>query len=130
MHRAQLSLSVLEAGVAALLVLAVAGLFVLAPANAPPDTGLDRYAGDLATILTGGGPDAPPVGHLLENPDSFERHREATAATARDALPPGLSFRLETAHGDVGDPRPRVTETATRRIVTANGSATLWVWYT
>lgn len=130
MPRAQLSLSLLEAGVATLLILAVAGLFVLGPADPPTDNHLDRYAGDLETVLADPGPESVPIDHLLGSRESFEEHQESVMETVRSVLPPTLSYRLETDQGTIGDPRPVAVHTGTRRIVTANGTATLWVWYT
>jgi hypothetical protein len=129
MRRAQLSLSVLEAGIAATLILAVAGLFILTPAPPASDGTLARQGDDLGRILVRGTPDTPPLAVVLSSADHFEEYDETVGALAREALPAALEYRLETRHGALGAPRPPNAQFAETELLTANGSARLWVWY-
>lgn len=130
-RRGQLSLSVLEAAVAALLVLSVAALVAAGPAAPAAADPLDRRAADLGRLLTTApaGTDAPTLGEALAGPTALDRHRGALRDRARAALPPGVRFRVETPAGALGAPRPSGVEAARRTLTTANGTATLWVWY-
>jgi hypothetical protein len=128
MRRAQLSLSVLEAGVAALLVLAVAGLFVLGPGPPTSDDRLDRHAGDLGTLLVDGDPSVPRLSVILADDERYVRHRGDVADLIRTVLPADVQYRLETDYGTLGAPRPPSATAERTRVLTANGSATIWVW--
>lgn len=129
MRRAQLSLSVLEAGIAATVILAVAGLFVFAPGPPMSDGDLDRQADDLARMLVTGGPDTPPLSVVLSSAASFAQYESTMADMAREVLPAALEYRLETRHGTIGAPRPPEARGAQEDVLTANGTARLWVWY-
>lgn len=129
MHRAQLSLSVLEAGIAATLILAVAGLFIFAPGPPLTDGDLDRQTDDLGRIILAGGPATPTLSVMLSSADRFERYQDGLAAKARQALPAALEYRLETEYGAIGAPRPPNARFEQERLLTANGTARLWVWY-
>lgn len=129
MRRAQVSLSVLEAGISATLILAVAGLFIFAPGAPTPDGDLERKTGDLGRIIVAGGPETPTLSVILFSAESFEEYEGALAAKARQALPAALEYRLETQHGAIGAPRPPNARFGQERLLTANGSARLWVWY-
>lgn len=129
MPRAQLALSVLEAGIAATLILAVAGLFIFAPGSPTTDGDLERQTGDLGRIIMAGGPATPTLSVIISSADTFEEYEGELATKARQALPAALEYRLETEHGAIGAPRPPNARFGQERLLTANGSARLWVWY-
>jgi hypothetical protein len=117
MRRGQLSLSLLEAGVGVLLLLAVAGaLAVGVPTADEREARLDGYAGDTLLTLRDGEPSlgAPPA---------------ALDARVDDLAPPGTRYRLETPAGAAGTPVPTGIPVGRARTTTANGTATLWLWY-
>jgi hypothetical protein len=129
MRRGQLSLSVLEAGIAALLVLSVASLFVLSPTAADRSEHLDRHASDLGDLLVTGGPETPRISAVAGSADVFDRDAEALESVARTVLPAAVQYRVETPHGPLGDRRPPYASAVSNHVVTANGTVSIWVWY-
>lgn len=129
MGRAQLSLSVLEAGIATLLVLSVASLFVLSPTATDRPDDLDRHATDLGDLLTSGGPESPPLADVLGSEEAFAQHGSALETVARSALPAAVQYRIETPLGPLGDRRPPSATAVRHHVVTANGTVSIWVWY-
>lgn len=141
--RGQLSLTVVEAAVGALLVVAVVGGFALGGDVGDGRRGLADDARDAAVILrtdtvpngTLAGTNATAVGHvsradaLTGGPAAVDRVRESTRRRLRAALPAGVLFRVETRHGSLGLPRPTGRPAATAPVAAANGTVQVWVWY-
>lgn len=131
--RAQLSLSMVEASVGVVLVLAVAMGFALGVS--PPDdrgTQLDLYAEDAATVLAGESPrhgGTTRLAEVVRSPDAFERERDALRRRVAGILPDNLMFRLRTPHGAVGFRKPAGVTVGTTTVTTAHGDVTIWVWY-
>lgn len=131
--RGQLSLSVVEAGVGAVLVLAVAMGFALGVS--PPDdraTQLELYAEDAATVLAGESPrhaGATRLAEVARSPDAFERERAALRRRVARILPENLMFRVETPHGAVGFRKPAGVAVGAASVTTGHGDVTIWVWY-
>jgi len=133
MGRAQLSLSVVEAGVGALLVLAVTTGFALGPPA--PDAGdpqLEAYAEDVATVLA----DAPPrhrgstrLAEVASSERTFERERAALDRRIDRLLPDSLLYRLDTPHGSVGYRPPAGVALGVATVVTPHGPVSIRVWY-
>ncbi|MFB6135435.1 MAG: hypothetical protein ABEJ04_01625 [Halobacteriaceae archaeon] len=132
MRRAQLSLSLLEASVGVVLVLAVTGTLLLgAPAPPTERAALDRRADDALAVLAVADGDGtyPRLGRALRSPTAFERRRAGLRARLDAVLPPNVLYRLETPYGAVGFPRPDGAPTGRARRVRTAGEVTLWVWY-
>ncbi|MEZ3144953.1 hypothetical protein [Halobaculum sp. MBLA0143] len=131
--RGQLSLSVVEAGVGVLLLLAVAGGFGASlPTPSTDETQLDAYAGDAATVLTGAPPrhaDRSRLTEVAASRAAFERERGALRRRVAATLGDNLQFRLRTPHGVVGDPIPRATATGRATVPTRHGPVVIQVWY-
>ena len=131
--RAQLSLSVVEAGVGAVLILAVAMGFALGVS--PPDgrqTQLDLYAEDAATVLVGEPPrhgGATRLAEVVRSPDAFDRERAALRRRVERILPDNLMFRVRTPRGSVGFRKPAGVAVGSATVTTAHGEVTIWVWY-
>jgi hypothetical protein len=135
--RGQLSLSLIEALVGALLVVAVATGFALGG----PDLGgtreaqLDRYAEDSLALLAADDPgprstedDRSTLVALVASEDSFERAREPARRRLATVLPANLLFRVETPHGNIGYPNPPGRTVGEARRVTIDGTITVRVW--
>jgi len=132
-RRGQLSLSVVEAGVGAILILAVAMGFALGVA--PPDgrsAQLDAYAADAATVLAGEPPrhrGATRLAEVVRSPAAFDRERAALERRIARILPDNLLFRATTPHGSVGFRKPAGVAVGSATVTTANGDVTIRVWY-
>jgi len=129
--RGQVSTTLLEAAIAALLIFSVAALVVFA--TAPTATGarepqLTRYADDVGTVLASGGVGDRRLAAALGSRAAFTRSRAALADRVRAALPTHLFYRVETAYGAIGYPRPDGVPTGAATVQTTNGSVTIWVW--
>ncbi|WP_435180058.1 DUF7262 family protein [Halorussus sp. AFM4] len=131
--RAQLSLSVVEAGVGAVLVLAVAMGFALGvPSAIDGSAQLDLYAEDAATVLAGEPPrhnGATRLSEVVRSLDAFERERGALRRRVERILPDNLMFRVRTPHGAVGFRKPAGAAVGSATVSTAHGDVTIWVWY-
>jgi hypothetical protein len=131
--RAQLSLSVVEAGVGVVLILAVAMGFALG--TGPPDdrsAQLELYAQDAATVLAGEPPrhdGATRLGEVVRSPGAFDRERDALERRVARILPDNLMFRVETPHGAVGFRKPAGVAVGAASATTAHGDVTIRVWY-
>jgi hypothetical protein len=131
--RGQLSLSLIEAGVGALFVLAVAMGFALGVPQ--PDTRepqLDIYAEDAATVLAGEPPrhqGATRLAEIVRSNKSFQRERGALDSRVDRILPDNLMYRVETRHGSVGFRKPASVAVGRHEVTTVNGDVTIWVWY-
>jgi hypothetical protein len=132
--RGQLSLSLLEAGLGVLFVLAVALGFTLgvpAPDTRTPQ--LDLYAEDATTVLADAEPRHQGVTRLAEvvrSEESFEREQAALERRVERILPDNLMYRVETPRGAVGFRKPADVPTGKATVTTVHGDVTVWVWYT
>lgn len=133
MRRGQVSLSVVEAAVGALLIVSVAAGFAIGtggPVSSEPE--LDTLARDTATVL-GSEPAEDASGSLLvalaRSAESFDRVRESTRRRVERLLPRDVAFRLRTPHGTLGYPRPPSVTTGSTTVPTRHGPVTVWVWY-
>ncbi|MFB6107603.1 MAG: hypothetical protein ABEJ82_02030 [Haloplanus sp.] len=133
MRRGQLSLTVVEAGVGVLLILAVAGGFafgVPSPNTTRPQ--LDAYAEDTATVLAREPPRHQGATRLAEVAGSeraFVRERDALDRRVDRILPDNLLYRIETPQGAVGYRRPAGAPAGRATVTTLGGDVTIWVWY-
>jgi len=133
MGRAQLSLSVVEAGVGALLVLAVTTGFVLGPPDTDVrDPQLEAYAEDVVTVLG----DAPPrhrgttrLAEVARSERAFERERAALDRRIDRLLPDSVLYQLETPRGTVGYRPPAGVALGVATVLTPHGPVTVRVWY-
>jgi len=132
-HRGQLSLSVVEAGVGVVLVLAVAmGFAHDLPTPDTRDAQLETYAEDAVTVLGGEPPRHQGTTRLAEvarSSEGFERERDALDRRVDRILPDNLLYRVETPHGAVGYPVPAGVPVGERTVATGYGRVTVRVWY-
>lgn len=133
MRRGQLSLSVVEAGVGVLFVLAVTMGFALGVPSADTETPqLNAYAEDAATVLASEPPRHGGETRLAEvtrSPAAFRREGAALERRVDRLLGENLMYRIETPHGAVGYRRPANAPTGHATQPTAGGEVTIWVWY-
>lgn len=133
MDRAQLPLSVIEAGVGLLLLLSITAGFALGVA--PADTRspqLEAYATDAATLLANEEPrhaGQTRLGEVAASESAFERERDALERRVDRILPDNLMYRVETPHGAVGQRLPSNVATGAATVATASGDVTVRVWY-
>lgn len=133
-ERGQLSLSVVEAGVGVLFVVAVASAFAFGTpvGGVGEQAQLDAYAQDAATVLANEPPqhgDATRLAEVAVSERTFERERGALERRVDRILPDNLMFRVRTPHGAVGHVRPSNAAVGVARVPTGNGRVTMWVWY-
>jgi hypothetical protein len=131
-ERGQVSLSILEAVVGLVVVLAASTTFLVGL----PETGADGadlrlLADDGLTALDS----TPPAGDgasrltaLAREPGSFAVERSDADAQLRELYPRRVRYRLETPHGAIGEPPPPARTTGKARRYTPDGDVTLWVW--
>jgi hypothetical protein len=133
MDRAQLPVSLLEAAVGVVLILAVALGFVFGvPAPDTREPQLDAYANDAATILANEPPEhrnATRLAEILASQQSFQRERGELRERTDAILPDNLMFSVETPHGSVGFPVPGRVATGEATVTTVEGALTIRVWY-
>ena len=132
--RGQVSLTVVEAGVGVLFVVAVASAFAFGAPGGGTARGaqLDAYASDAATVLANEPPrhgDATRLAEVAASADAFDREEEALERRVDRILPDNLLFRVATPHGDVGHVRPSNARVGVARVPTGGGLVTIWVWY-
>ena len=133
MRRGQLSLSLVEAAVGTVLVLAVASGFAFGVAT--PDGSaaqLETYADDTATVLADESPrhgGTTRLDEVARSQASFERERAALDRRVDRILPDNLLYRVETPHGAVGYPVPAGAPVGERTVATGYGRVTIRVWY-
>lgn len=132
-QRGQLSLSVIEAGVGVIFILAVTTGFILGvPSTDTRDPQLEAYADDAATVLAGEPPRHAGATRLVEvtrSPASFDRERNALNRRVDRILPDNLLFRVTTPHGSVGYRVPAGVAVGTSTVPTGYGNVTIRVWY-
>ena len=131
--RGQLSLSVVEAGLGVVLVLAVTMGFALGVPGPDTETPqLDAYAEDAATVLAnepprhGGG---TRLEEVTRSAAAFQRERDALDRRVDRLLADNLMYRVETPHGAVGYDRPASAPAGQAVVPTTGGEVTIWVWY-
>lgn len=135
MRRGQATVTVIEAGIGVLLLLALSLTFALgAPGGDDPtaQAQLDAYAEDTATILASEQPrhgDRTRLAEVTASEAAFGREADALERRIEEILPENVLFRLETEYGSVGHPLPNTVQTGTATVPTANGPLTLQVWY-
>jgi len=133
MGRGQSSVIAIEATLGVLLLFSVTLTFALGTADPAPDrTQLDAYATDALTILATEHPrhgGATRLAELAASDAAFAREKDTVQRRLERLLPPNLFFRLETAHGTVGNPLPDGVTTGVETIPTSTGTVTLRVWY-
>lgn len=133
MHRGQLSLPVIEAGIGIVFVLAILAGFTLGvPAPDTETPQLDSYAADTAAILASEPPRHEGQSRLAEvaqSEEAFDRERDALEARVDRILPDNLMYRIETPHGTVGYVRPTDTSAGRTTVLTVGGEVTIWIWY-
>ena len=131
--RGQLSLSIIEAAVGVVFILAVAFGFALGvPAADTRTPQLNAYAADAATVLANEPPQHAGETRLAEvtrSADAFDRERDALTRRVDRILAENLLYRLETPHGAVGYQRPAGAATGRATVPTRGGEVTIWVWY-
>lgn len=132
--RGQVSLSVVEAGVGVLFVVAVTSALAFGtPASGlGADDQLDAYAQDAATVLANEPPqhrDATRLSEVAASESAFDRERDALERRVDRILPDNLMFSVETPHGSVGQTRPSNAPVGVARVPTGSGRVTVWVWY-
>lgn len=132
-ERGQLSLTVVEAAVGVLFVVAVISGFALGVPSPDAQTAqLDIYAEDVATVLAAEPPrhaDATRLAEVARSPTAFARERAALERRIERILPANLMYRVRTPHGTVGYPRPARIPVGMARVPTGEGTVTIWVWY-
>lgn len=133
MARGQASITAVEAALGILLLFGVTVAFAFGtPAPSSEQTQLDAYARDAVTILATEQPrhrGATRLAELTASRDSFEREKEAMERRVGRLLPANVMFRLETAHGTVGNRLPDGVTTGVATVSTTSGTVTLRVWY-
>jgi len=131
--RGQLSLSIVEAAVGVVFILAVALGFALGvPAADTRTPQLNAYAADAATVLANEPPQHAGETRLAEvtrSADAFDRERDGLTRRVDRILPANLMYRVETEYGTVGYPLPDGVPTGTATTSTVGGGVTLRVWY-
>ncbi|MDS0242114.1 MULTISPECIES: hypothetical protein [unclassified Haloferax] len=130
--RGQLSLTVIEATVATLLVLAVTTGFALAPpAAAPESDSLARQAADAASLVASvpAAGSGTLLGEACASPSDFDARATRLHEAASVGLPDGAFVSLRTDVGSVGRPPPETARVRTATAVAPRCTATLEVWY-
>ena len=131
--RGQVSLSLVEAAVGVVFILAVAFGFALGVPE--PDTRepqLDRYAQDATTVLAGEPPrhrGTTRLAEVIRSESAFGREALALERRVGRILPANLMYRVETPHGSVGYRKPAGVPVGRASTTTTNGEVTIWVWY-
>jgi len=133
MPRGQVSLSLVEASVGIIFILAVTSVFVTglpAPDHRPAQ--LDAYAGDIATVLASEPPrhaDETRLAEVAATPASFQRERDALERRVTRLVPQNLLYLVETPHGSIGFRPPTGITVGTATVQTTGGPVTIRVWY-
>jgi len=135
MHRAQASVTAIEAGIGVILLMSLVFVFVLGgpgAQNPQAQTQLDLYATDAATLLSNEQPrhaDQTRLAEVTRSQAAFDREADALERRVERILPPNVLFQVETASGTVGYPLPDDVRTGTTTVPTTNGKVTFTVWY-
>jgi hypothetical protein len=133
MGRGQLSISLVEASVGVVFVLAVTSIFATGlPAPDDRATQLDVYAADVGSVLVGEPPrhaDETRLSEVTASAEAYARERGALARRLDRLVPENLLYRVETPHGAVGYRPPDGVVFGTTRVPTPGGLVTIRVWY-
>ncbi|ELZ72946.1 hypothetical protein C457_03256 [Haloferax prahovense DSM 18310] len=130
--RGQLSLTVVEAAVATLLVLAVAAGFALAPpAPASEADSLERQATDAASLVAAvpAGATGTLLGSACASSGDFDARAARLHEVASAGLPSGAFVSLRTDVGSVGRPPPETARVGSATAAVPRCTATVKVWY-
>lgn len=133
MGRGQISLSLVEASVGVVFILAVTSIF--ATGIAAPDARnaqLDLYAEDVATVLASEPPRHAAETRLSEvasSPDAFQREHGALDRRVSGLVPQNLLYQVETPVGSVGYRPPTGVAIGTAHVPTSSGRVIIRVWY-
>ncbi|AUV80851.1 hypothetical protein C2R22_03560 [Salinigranum rubrum] len=132
-RRGQLSLSVVEAAVGLLVVLAAATTFVVGlPEAESEEATLTVLAEDGLDVLDATPPDGDGTSRLTalaRDRSGFVRERSHTDDQLRALYPDRVRYRLATPHGVVGDPLPPRGPVGRAMRESVGGRVTLWVWF-
>ncbi|MUV86189.1 hypothetical protein GJ631_06270 [Natronomonas sp. CBA1123] len=131
--RGQLSLSIVEASVGVVFILAVTMGFALGvPSPNTERPQLDAYAEDTATVLA----NEPPrhggetrLAEVTRSQAAFQREQDSLERRVDRLLNENLLYRIETPHGAVGYERPAGVSAGYATVPTTGGEVTVWVWY-
>lgn len=133
MDRGQVSLSLVEASVGVVLILAVTSIFATGlPAPDTRGAQLDSYATDIGTVLANEPPrhaDETRLAEVTASPAAFQRERPAFEARVTRLVPENLLYRVDTPHGSVGYQPPSGVPLGVARLPTPGGLVTIRVWY-
>lgn len=133
MARAQLPVSLLEAALGVVVILAVVlGIAIGVPAPDTREPQLEAYAEDAGTILANEPPEhqnATRLAEVVASEESFRRERGQLRARTDAILPDNVMFRIETPHGGVGFEVPGTVATGQATVTTVAGAVTIEVWY-
>lgn len=133
MHRGQVSLSLVEASVGVVFIIAVASIFATGvPGPNVRHTQLDIYAEDVATVLDGEPPrhaDETRLSEVAASPTGFQREHTALERRVSRLVPDNLLYRVETPHGAVGYRPPTGIPIGVAEVPTPGGIVTIRVWY-
>lgn len=133
MRRAQVSLSLVEASVGIVLILAVTSIFATGlPATDARSAQLDAYATDVGTVLANEPPrhaDETRLTEVSASPAAFQRERAAFERRVSRLVPENLLYQVETPHGTVGYEHPTGVPLGVASVRTPGGLVTIRVWY-
>lgn len=132
MDKAQLSMSIIEAGIGVILIFAVTMGFALGVPTPDTETPqLNAYAGDVATVLANEPPRHGGETRLDEvvTADATEREYSALEARIERILDDNLMYRLELPFGTVGYDRPSSRPAGRATVPTTEGEVAVWIWY-
>lgn len=132
-ERGQVSLTVVEAGVGVLFIVAVSTAFAFGtPGMTSSRAQLEAYASDTATVLASESPRHGGATRLVEivaSNKTFNREKEELERRIDRILPDNLMFQVSTRYGNVGYTKPSTVPVGVARIPTRNGPVIICVWY-
>lgn len=133
MRRGQVSLSLVEASVGVVLILAVTSIFATGlPAPDARGAQLDAYATDIGTVLANEPPrhaDETRLSEVTAAPAAFQRERPAFEDRMARLVPENLLYQVETPHGSIGYRPPTGVPLGIAHVPTPGGLVTIRVWY-
>lgn len=135
MHRAQASVTAIEAAVGVLLLTSLVVAFSLGGGgdhDADVQAQLDAYASDSATLLSEEKPrhaEQTRLAELAASEAAFDREADALERRLEALLPENVLFRLETDHDSLGHPFPGDLPAGEATVPTVNGDVRITVWF-
>lgn len=133
MRRGQVSLSLVEASVGVVFILAVTSIFATGlPAPDTRTSQLDAYADDVGVVLSGEPPrhaDETRLSEVTASESAFQRERSALERRMTRLVPENLLYRVETPYGSVGYRPPDGIAIGIAQLPTRGGTVTIRVWY-